>query len=181
MATSHKATTAAVFLTLTCAPAGAVQVDEREFNRAVHSFLPKKVSFFFTLTEDTLKPVAVWPGLWLRVRELKHVKVRRGAFAYSFQFASDHEFRTLLNPQNQPGHGITADVVAAFHFRNSDNSGPNQIGPKNVNAPQEVRHLLYEGFASEIRVVRFQIIGAEPGQVPAFAFLECLVIVAEKP
>jgi hypothetical protein len=30
-------------------------------------------------------------------------------------------------------------MISGWHFRNSDNSGPNSTGPKNVNAPQTVR------------------------------------------
>jgi len=38
-----------------------------------------------------------------------------------------------------PFHGINPLFVEGRHFRNSDNSGPNRAGAKNVNAPQETR------------------------------------------
>lgn len=33
--------------------------------------------------------------------------------------------------------------VEGWHFRNSDNSGPNEIGLKNVNAPQRLRQFYF--------------------------------------
>jgi hypothetical protein len=33
--------------------------------------------------------------------------------------------------------------ICASDFRNSDNSGPNQNGPKNVNRPQRLRHFRF--------------------------------------
>lgn len=38
-----------------------------------------------------------------------------------------------------PYRGVNHIYVEGWHFRNVDNSGPNEPGPKNVNAPQEVR------------------------------------------
>ena len=42
-----------------------------------------------------------------------------------------------------PWHGINATQVHGWHFRNSDNTGPNDGGPKNVNAPQEIREFYF--------------------------------------
>lgn len=33
--------------------------------------------------------------------------------------------------------------IEGWHFRNSDNTGPNELGPKNVNAEQRKRFLMY--------------------------------------
>ena len=33
--------------------------------------------------------------------------------------------------------------VEGWHFRNSENTGPNEAGPKNVNAPQEIRSFIF--------------------------------------
>ncbi len=33
--------------------------------------------------------------------------------------------------------------IEGWHFRNSDNTGPDELGPKNVNAPQRKRNLWY--------------------------------------
>jgi hypothetical protein len=38
-----------------------------------------------------------------------------------------------------PFRGVNASVIAGWHFRNKDNTGPNAPGPKNVNAPQSIR------------------------------------------
>jgi hypothetical protein len=49
---------------------------------------------------------------------------------------SDHNFASVVTP---PYRGVNPISIQGWHFRNSDNSGPNEAGPKNVNAPQEVR------------------------------------------
>jgi len=33
--------------------------------------------------------------------------------------------------------------IEGWHFRNADNSGPNAVGEKNVNAPQEIRDFIF--------------------------------------
>ena len=33
--------------------------------------------------------------------------------------------------------------IVGWHFRNFDNSGPNEVGPKNVNAPGKVREFYF--------------------------------------
>lgn len=42
-----------------------------------------------------------------------------------------------------PYRGVNALQIEGWHFRNADNSGPNQVGPKNVNAPQELREFYF--------------------------------------
>ena len=42
-----------------------------------------------------------------------------------------------------PYRGINTIHIEGWHFRNSDNSGPNDPGPKNVNAPQEIREFYF--------------------------------------
>jgi hypothetical protein len=42
-----------------------------------------------------------------------------------------------------PYRGMNALHIEGWHFRNSDNSGPNEPGPKNVNAPQELREFYF--------------------------------------
>ncbi|MBU1728312.1 hypothetical protein KKA39_03350 [Patescibacteria group bacterium] len=42
-----------------------------------------------------------------------------------------------------PYHGPNPRLVEGWHFRNSDNSGPNEPGEKNVNAPQEFREFIF--------------------------------------
>jgi hypothetical protein len=47
-----------------------------------------------------------------------------------------NNFCAVVTP---PYRGINAIYLEGWHFRNSDNSGPNDVGPKNVNAPGEER------------------------------------------
>ena len=42
-----------------------------------------------------------------------------------------------------PYRGMNALRIEGWHFRNSDNSGPNEPGPKNLNAPQELREFYF--------------------------------------
>jgi hypothetical protein len=107
------------------------------------------------------------------------VDVEEGVFAYSVELLYGDSDAQPLRPTNQPGHGITADVIAAFHFRNRDNSGPNAPGPLNVNAPGEFRTVRYPGVTLEIRILAFEIVNATPGKVPSFSELSLLVIARE--
>lgn len=45
----------------------------------------------------------------------------------------------FCRPLTPPYRGTNALEVFGWHFRNSDNTGPNEVGAKNVNAPGEVR------------------------------------------
>lgn len=169
------------------ASAGAVrsEPDRRTFRRVVRrSEPPREVSVYLTLPGEKGSGegprVPLWPGLSLRLVPLRHVEVRDGVFAYAVKLVSEKSGGVLL-PSDQPAHGISADVVAAFHFRNRDNSGPNAPGPLNVNAPGELRIVRYPGVTLEIRVLSFEIVGAEPGSVPSFASLSLLVTAREVP
>ena len=42
-----------------------------------------------------------------------------------------------------PYRGVNALQIEGWHFRNADNNGPNEPGPKNVNAPQELREFYF--------------------------------------
>lgn len=46
-------------------------------------------------------------------------------------------------PVTPPFRGVNARDIAAWHFRNRDNSGPNDAGPKNVNAPGRTREFSF--------------------------------------
>jgi hypothetical protein len=50
--------------------------------------------------------------------------------------APKNNFCGVVTP---PYRGINAIHIEGWHFRNADNSGPNEAGPKNVNAPQKAR------------------------------------------
>jgi hypothetical protein len=118
-------------------------------------------------------------GLYLRVTPEAHPQVPRGAFAYVFQLSRDAEGLTAILATDQPGHGPTADIVRAMDFRNADNTGPNAVGPKNVNAAGEFRHITYAGYVMEIRVLSFEIAGLGPSAVPAFTRFSGVVTVRD--
>jgi hypothetical protein len=52
----------------------------------------------------------------------------------------ENNFASVVTP---PYRGINAIHVEGWHFRNADNSGANQAGANNVNAPQEVREFYF--------------------------------------
>jgi len=52
----------------------------------------------------------------------------------------DNNFAAVVTP---PYRGINHLDIEGWHFRNSDNSGPNKLDEKNVNAPQEVRQFYF--------------------------------------
>lgn len=54
--------------------------------------------------------------------------------------SSGHNFSSVVTP---PLYGINARQIVGWHFRNSDNTGPNQAGEKNVNAPQYERRFCF--------------------------------------
>ncbi|MCI0706667.1 MAG: hypothetical protein L0Y80_04170 [Ignavibacteriae bacterium] len=54
--------------------------------------------------------------------------------------ASGDNFCAIVTP---PYRGINHIYVEGWHFRNSDNSGPNDVGLKNVNAPGEEREFFF--------------------------------------
>ena len=77
-------------------------------------------------------------------------------------------------------HGPTPADVGARDFRNSDNTGPNELGPKNVNAAGEYRRIEYERYVLEIRVLSFDIVNLGAGHFPAFSRLTCVVTVSPR-
>ncbi len=172
-----------IFLFALCSAGSFADTDKRVFHHSVHSMNPKEVSILFDFTDinQMSSPLRVWDGLWVKIINTGHKKVKNGVYGYTVRFATDPDFKNILLPVNQPARGITADGIAAFHFRNSDNSGPNEAGPKNVNAPQETRLLKYKGFNALIRVINMDIIGiGNKDLVPAFAGIKFIVIVKEK-
>ena len=50
--------------------------------------------------------------------------------------SAENNFCGVVTP---PYRGINHIYIEGWHFRNADNTGPNEAGPKNVNAPQEIR------------------------------------------
>jgi hypothetical protein len=54
--------------------------------------------------------------------------------------AARENFCSVVTP---PYRGMNTLRIEGWHFRNSDNSGRNELGPKNVNAPQELREFYF--------------------------------------
>lgn len=52
----------------------------------------------------------------------------------------DEDYVAVITP---PYYGMNARSIEGWHFRNSDNSGPNQPGEKLVNAPQKERRFYF--------------------------------------
>jgi len=169
-----------IIIVFFCSAISFAETDKRVFHRSLHSVNPKEISIIFDFTDINRMshPMKVWDGLWIKINNINNSKVKEGVYAYNVQFASDAEFKNILIPVNQPGHGITANSIAAYHFRNASNSGPNEAGPLNVNAPQETRLIKYKGFDALIRILNFEIIGINKKEfVPAFAGIEFMIIV----
>ncbi len=164
----------------------AQESDRRTFAVVTHSNAPAVSSVYVHLADDLPGAadrstyVAVYrlaDSLYLRVIPLGHRDVERGVFAYSFALSRDSAGEALIPPTNQPLHGVTEDVPRAADFRNSDNTGPNEIGPKNVNAAGEFREIAFADYVLEIRVLSFEIIGLGSSRIPAFAQLSCLATI----
>lgn len=58
---------------------------------------------------------------------------------WSISVASKAVRENFCSVVTPPYRGVNALRIEGWHFRNSDNSGPNDSGPKNVNAPPELR------------------------------------------
>jgi hypothetical protein len=170
----------------TSLPAEAQSVDRRTFELIERAGSPDTYSVYAQFADDLpggasrRSQIAVYrlgASLYLRITPESHAKVAKGAFAYAFQLSRDAAGTIAVPAANQPGHGPSGDVVRAMDFRNSDNTGPNAIGPKNVNAPGEFRQVSYAGHVMEIRVLSFEIVGLGPSPVPAFARFSCLITI----
>jgi hypothetical protein len=159
-------------------------VDRREFAVVAPLTVPGLHSVYVDLSEDepraadrAVRVHRLADSLYLRVIAEGHVAVARGVFAYAIQLSRDAAGESPILPTNQPRHGPAADYLRAADFRNSDNTGPNEIGPKNVNAAGEFREVLYPAHELEIRVLSFEIVGLGPSKVPAFARVSFLATV----
>lgn len=60
----------------------------------------------------------------------------------------DRNYVTVSTP---PFRGINPAKIEGWHFRNADNSGPNEPGPGNVNAPQKKRWFAFAPDAASHR------------------------------
>ncbi len=64
------------------------------------------------------------------------------------------DYSMVVNP---PYRGINVRDIVGWHFRNSDNSGPNSTGAKNVNAPQTVRNFCFVLDRQAYRIARAEL------------------------
>lgn len=55
----------------------------------------------------------------------------------------DSRERNFVRVATPPFRGVNPAVIQAWHFRNKDNSGPNEAGSGNVNAPQRRREFAF--------------------------------------
>ncbi len=62
---------------------------------------------------------------------------------------SQADFSAVVTP---PFRGMNHRDIEGWHFRNVDNSGPNEPGPKNMNAPQQIREFAFVTNESDYRV-----------------------------
>jgi hypothetical protein len=71
-------------------------------------------------------------------------RLKPGDFGWDVQIVpAGHPDHDLARLATGPNHGINELEIEGWHFRLSDNSGPNDVGPKNVNAPQEERKFFF--------------------------------------
>lgn len=72
--------------------------------------------------------------------------------------------------------------IEGWHFRNADNSGPNAPGPKNVNAPGELRKFVFSAPArggaaarefgrGEFRILEYRLKDLEADRRASFAWM----------
>jgi hypothetical protein len=115
--------------------------------------------------------------LYLQIYSQGHAKAKSGVLGYSFGLSEDSEGKQIIQAKNIPRHGISPDGVFAFHFRNIDNTGLNQIGPKNVNAPGATRLIKYEKYTMIIRVLEAEIINLGKNNIPTFSKINFLITV----
>jgi hypothetical protein len=87
----------------------------------------------------------IWNGLIFRLDPLE----QGWEIWLGDQSGTDHNFSGVVTP---PFHGMNSRYIEGWHFRNSDNSGPNEVGEKNVNAPQDER-----GFCFLLNETDYQI------------------------
>lgn len=95
-----------------------------------------RVSFQGKVLKGEIFEEALSDSLLFRLDPLKH----GWEIWVGDNMAAEHNFSAVATP---PFHGINARYIEGWHFRNSDNSGPNEAGEKNVNAPQYQREFCF--------------------------------------
>lgn len=57
--------------------------------------------------------------------------------------------------------------IEGWHFRNADNTGPNDVGAKNVNAPQHVRNFIFSPMVG--KEIDYPVEKKDRGKLPLFS------------
>lgn len=115
-------------------------------------------------------------NLYLQIRGRRPADVKSGVRGYDFSLWEDSNGEQKIEAE-VPGHGVTPDGVYAFHFRNNDNTGPNESGPKNTNAPGATRHIKIGEYTMTIRVLEAEIINLGENKIPTFSRVNFLITV----
>jgi hypothetical protein len=118
-------------------------------------------------------------NLYLQIISQGHAKAKSGRYGYSFYLSHDIDGKDHIQELNEPAHGFTPFEVDAFHFRNSDNTGSNELGLKNVNAAGATRMVEFSGYRMTIRTLDANIINLGQGEIPTFNTVKFLVTISK--
>lgn len=66
---------------------------------------------------------------------------------WSIYIRSNNHHDKNLADFTPPYHGPNPLYISGWHFRNSDNTGPNE-GPKSLNVPGEIREFMFSSIAA---------------------------------
>ncbi len=96
---------------------------------------PKEIKFTGEAMKGQSFEKAIAPNLFFRL-----IPQELGWMIFVGAGDTENNFCAVVTP---PYRGINAIHIEGWHFRNSDNSGPNEPGRKNVNAPLELREFYF--------------------------------------
>lgn len=146
---------------------------------SVHVRLPEDLTVADTDRASSAE-YKLMSSLYLRVAPERTGEANPGETGFWFSLTDKAIDSPRILPTNQPAHGFRQENVQASHFRNSDNTGPNELGPKNVNVSGAYRRIEFADYVLEIRVLSFEIISIGLGRVPSFSRLDCVVTVSRR-
>ncbi len=102
------------------------------------TFIPSPAEwlrFRGTVSRGQLFEQEISPDLVFRLKPLVH--------GWEIEIGHKTESENFSAVVTPPYYGMNARYVEGWHFRNRDNSGPNEPGEKLVNAPQEKRRFYF--------------------------------------
>lgn len=117
--------------------------------------------------------------LYLQIISQDHAKAKSGQYGYSFYLSHDIDGKDHIQELNEPAHGFTPFEVDAFHFRNNENTGPNEPGPKNENVEGATRIVEFSGYRMTIRTLDANIINLGRGEIPTFYAVKFLITISK--